>query len=67
MDLVVLVVDLGLYSTVADLKTTKENEIFGCLESLPALSDFIQKLVPSINLFSQLFVYDVLLLVDVPE
>ena len=42
MDLVVLIVNLGLHSPVADLDATEKFVIFRGVESLAALTDLVQ-------------------------
>jgi len=67
VDLVVLVVDLSLNCVVANLETSKENEILSCLKSSSALIYFIKQLIPLVNLRSKFFVDVFLLLLNIPK
>ena len=67
MDLVILVRYLLLDRAVVNKETTEELVSLGCLESASALCDFIEHLVPLLNLVTKDFVDQIFLLVDIPE
>ena len=67
MDLVVLIANLGLDGTIADLKATEQDEVLCCLECATTLRDLVQKLVPSVDLIAKLLIDNVLLLIDIPQ
>ena len=65
MNLVVLVIDFCLHSSIADLDTTENLEILGSVESLAALTNLVQHLVPSLDIVAEKVIDRALL--DVPE
>jgi len=52
--LIILAVDFVLHSTVVDHKPSKLLEVFISVECLSTLSDFVQELVPFLDVFTKM-------------